>query len=313
MSTSSVTSSQERVLSDPETLIKLQLAAPSRIDVLRKITLCAGAIQPEKHGQLVATVLRLPWCEHDGLAAAVLDFVLALVGASPGFVGPCVDALVRTFRLPEKPTDGTPVLESVVQRVHETLKGVLRVCPLGVRCAARRPALRATLRSARRGAASAALPHARPRARPPDAALPPPPPPPTPLSLPRPRSNLYGAIKEHFPHRRLDLRVHVHFMRQLLDVLRHCLQIRARALHLLVERLVELDVQIAVQIRKLEEAADDDDTVFEARPPLSFDPPARRAPPTPPPISPHPAPRRTRARAPPSPRRWTWRTRARTS
>ena len=39
--------------------------------------------------------------------------------------------------------------------------------------------------------------------------------------------------------------------------------LRTRIVHLLVEQLVDLDVQIAQQLKALEEAADDDDTIFE--------------------------------------------------
>ena len=46
-------------------------------------------------------------------------------------------------------------------------------------------------------------------------------------------------------------------------MLEYCHAVRARVVHLLVERLVDLDVQIAQQLRALEEAADQDDTIFE--------------------------------------------------
>jgi len=76
-------------------------------------------------------------------------------------------------------------------------------------------------------------------------------------------NHLYDSIKEHLPHRRHDLRVHVGFLRQVLLLLDYCHQVRPRVIHLLVERLAALDVQVAQQLRALEEAADADDTIFE--------------------------------------------------
>lgn len=81
----------------------------------------------------------------------------------------------------------------------------------------------------------------------------------TPLAL----SNLFHAVKEQLPHRRHELSVHVGFLQQLLQMLGYCHPLRARVVHLLVERLVDLDVQIAQQLKALEEAADADETIFE--------------------------------------------------
>ena len=81
----------------------------------------------------------------------------------------------------------------------------------------------------------------------------------TPLAV----SNLFHAVKEHLPHRRRDLYLHVGFYHELLSMLDYCYPLRARVLHLLVERLVDLDVQIARQEQALEEAAENDETIFE--------------------------------------------------
>jgi len=75
--------------------------------------------------------------------------------------------------------------------------------------------------------------------------------------------HLYSSIKEHLPHRRFDLHVHVGFLRPTLQLLEYCHALRPRVLHLLVERLVELDAHVAQQLRALEEARDADDTIFQ--------------------------------------------------
>ena len=75
--------------------------------------------------------------------------------------------------------------------------------------------------------------------------------------------HLYSSIKDHLPHRRLDLHVHVGFLRPTLQLLEYCHALRPRVLHLLVERLVDLDAHVAQQLRALEEARDAEDTIFQ--------------------------------------------------
>ena len=214
MDISDLSFSRQQLASDPN-LIERQIAAcdgnDSRIQAVRRLIMVGvRAIQPALHASLVDTVLKLPWRESQGLCESVLDFCLELVSAVPAFNKPVIMALVAAWlpaagqnnKMPEPSEDAT------LPRVHQCLRGILRVTPLAV-------------------------------------------------------SNLFHAVKEHLPHRRRDLYLHVGFYHELLSMLDYCYPLRARVLHLLVERLVDLDVQIARQEQALEEAAENDETIFE--------------------------------------------------
>lgn len=202
-------------LSQNPAAVAREIATWSSADAVSRLkAIGVRCIQPTVHGALIDTVLNLPWRRSDSLCAAVLDFSLELVSAVPSFNKVVIDSLVTSW-LPQKAaTDHAQAEElsaTTLARVHETLRGILRVTPLAI-------------------------------------------------------SNLFSAVKEHLPHRRRELSHHVGFLRELLEMLNYCYPLRSRVVHLLVERLVDLDVQIAMQIRALEEAADnedEDDTIFE--------------------------------------------------
>ncbi|KAL1523169.1 hypothetical protein AB1Y20_018124 [Prymnesium parvum] len=77
-------------------------------------------------------------------------------------------------------------------------------------------------------------------------------------------SHLYDAVKELFPHSRRNTKCHSHFLANTLKLLTYAPALRPRAIHLIIERFVDLDVQIALQQRLLEEAVEEDaDSIFE--------------------------------------------------
>ena len=118
--------------------VERQITAWASADAVRRLTaLGARSIQPEVHGSLVEAVLLLRWRESEALSTAVLEFALELVSAVPAFNKPVVNALVLAW-LPPKPEPGNklqPVPETTLPRVHETLRSILRVTPLAIRCA----------------------------------------------------------------------------------------------------------------------------------------------------------------------------------
>jgi hypothetical protein len=185
--------------------VERELSAAGTPEAIRRLAACASDLHPDMHNSLVDTVLRLPWRESATLGAAILAFALELVSAVPAFNKMVINALVASW-LPlaaAAPARGQKAAvveeaEGTVARVHDTLHGILRACPLGV-------------------------------------------------------TNLFQAVKEHMPHRRHEIAVHVNFVRQTIVMLDYCHALRARVVHLLVEGLVDLDVQIAQQLRALEE------------------------------------------------------------
>lgn len=67
-----------------------------------------------------------------------------------------------------------------------------------------------------------------------------------------------------FPHSRRNTKCHSHFLANTLKLLTYAPALRPRAIHLIIERFVDLDVQIALQQRLLEEAVEEDaDSIFE--------------------------------------------------
>lgn len=77
-------------------------------------------------------------------------------------------------------------------------------------------------------------------------------------------SHLQDAIKDHFPHSRRDVKCHHVFLGGVLKLLTYAPTLRPRMLHLIMERLVDLDVQITLQQRSLEEAVEEEaDAIFE--------------------------------------------------
>lgn len=78
------------------------------------------------------------------------------------------------------------------------------------------------------------------------------------------RSHLYDTIKEHFPHSRRDMQCQRLFLGNTLKLLSYAPMLRPRTVHLIVERLVDLDVQIELQQQRLEEVVEEDaDAIFE--------------------------------------------------
>lgn len=79
---------------------------------------------------------------------------------------------------------------------------------------------------------------------------------------------VFDALKAAFPHKRRDARAHVVYVRHCLAVLRYSPALLKRAVGLLVARMVELDVEIALQQRHLEEneeEEEEDEPIFEVR------------------------------------------------
>ena len=240
--------------------------------LLHAFSLCASTISAEMHFELVETVLQLPWREDAQLASAVCEFVQDLVTASASFLRACVSALIESFLVPEGMPEGdadasaaSATEEQVTQLVHTALQGILHACPLSIRCARPRRCTHSACparprRRSRRPALGCTTPadsHTRGRPHPDDILR----------SYPRPtrrRSHLHEAIKEHFPHARRDVRTHRCFLANTLKLLTYAPVLRPRTLHLVVERLVDLDVQITLQQRSLEEAVEEEaDAIFE--------------------------------------------------
>ncbi|EOD10016.1 hypothetical protein EMIHUDRAFT_452776 [Emiliania huxleyi CCMP1516] len=76
---------------------------------------------------------------------------------------------------------------------------------------------------------------------------------------------VFESLRTTFPHKRRDAHAHVTFLRHCLAVLRYSPALLKRVVGLLVARMVELDVEIALQQRHLEEAEgeEDDEPIFE--------------------------------------------------
>ena len=212
-------------------LRQLSAAEPAAaVQILQVLAQCASCVQPDMHARLVEVVLRLRWREDQTLAEATLGFVQELTSATPGFLRPCVDALVRSF-LPEEKRESprrsardhavamgsgaaaaasAPALPPawLAPRVHKALQGILRACPLAT-------------------------------------------------------TQLFACLKEHFPHRRRDLLCHREYLTHTLHAACYANAVLPRLMQMLVERLVELDVELTLQQRELEEGEAEDDEIFE--------------------------------------------------
>ena len=192
--------------------------------ILQALAQVASCVKLESHANLVEVALRQRWREDQVLGDATLSFVQEVVSASPGFLRPCLDALVCAF-LPEetreRKSSRSPAASSaaapsaaaapalwLAPRLHMALRGILRACPLGT-------------------------------------------------------SQLFQCIKEHFPHRRRDLNCHREYLTQTLEAASYATEVLPRLMPMLVERLVELDVELTLQQRELEEGDDGDDEIFE--------------------------------------------------
>lgn len=105
----------------------------------------ASCVKLESHANLVELALRQRWREDQVLGDATLSFVQEVVSASPGFLRPCLDALVCAF-LPEetreRKSSRSPAVSSspsvsampaawLAPRLHTALRGILKACPLG--------------------------------------------------------------------------------------------------------------------------------------------------------------------------------------
>ena len=179
-----------------------------------------------------------------------------VTSAAPGFLCPCVHALVRSF-LPEEESEERRSSQGHVKtaaeaaaappiampepwllpRVHKALHGILVACPLGTRCAqlpgtrcphhsslSRRDVQERKLLGLSRGEGGAgdhrivgSLALRRPRAS--------------------PRSQLFACLKEHFPHRRRDLQCHCMY-------LKHTLHAASYA-NAVLPRLVQLSLSMS--------------------------------------------------------------------
>lgn len=192
--------------------------------ILQALAQVASCVKLESHANLVEVALRQRWREDQVLGDATLSFVQEVVSASPGFLRPCLDALVCAF-LPEetreRKSSRSPAASSaaapsaaaapalwLAPRLHMALRGILRACPLGT-------------------------------------------------------SQLFQCIKDHFPHRRRDLNCHREYLTQTLEAASYATEVLPRLMPMLVERLVELDVELTLQQRELEEGDDGDDEIFE--------------------------------------------------
>jgi RNA polymerase I-specific transcription initiation factor RRN3 len=78
---------------------------------------------------------------------------------------------------------------------------------------------------------------------------------------------VFDSLKATFPHKRREAVAHVVYVRHCIAVLRYSPALMKRVVGLLIARMVELDVEIALQQRHLEDAAeeedDDDEPIFE--------------------------------------------------
>ena len=124
---------QRRIVSDPQS-VEHEVSNGSA-DFVHALAMSASVFRPEVHGAVVEAVLRLPWSDSEGLASAVLSFTIEVVSAVPAFVKPCVDALVLVFLPSEKvqADSKATVSAAVLQRSHDTLRDILRACPLSIR------------------------------------------------------------------------------------------------------------------------------------------------------------------------------------
>jgi RNA polymerase I-specific transcription initiation factor RRN3 len=197
------------------------------VQTLQALAQVASCVKIEAHAKLVEVALRQRWREDPELGDATLSFVQEVVSASPGFLRPCMDALVRAF-LPEEerqrkmsrgspaaaalssPAASAPALPApwLAPRLHLALQNMLRSCPLGT-------------------------------------------------------SQLFVCLKEHFPHRRRDIHCHREYLAQTLKAAVYAPEVLPRLMQMLVERLVELDVELTLQQRELEEGDAEDDEIFE--------------------------------------------------
>ena len=73
-------------------------AAAQTLQALAQVASC---VKLESHANLVEVALRQRWRDDQVLGDATLSFVQEVVSASPGFLRPCLDALVCAF-LPEE-------------------------------------------------------------------------------------------------------------------------------------------------------------------------------------------------------------------
>lgn len=78
---------------------------------------------------------------------------------------------------------------------------------------------------------------------------------------------VFESLKTTFPHKRREALAHAVYVRHCIAILRYSPALMKRVVGLLVARMVELDVEIALQQRHLEDAAeeedDDDEPIFE--------------------------------------------------
>jgi RNA polymerase I-specific transcription initiation factor RRN3 len=78
---------------------------------------------------------------------------------------------------------------------------------------------------------------------------------------------VFGSLKATFPHKRREAVAHAVYVRHCIAVLRYSPALMKRVVGLLVARMVELDVEIALQQRHLEDAAEEeedyDEPIFE--------------------------------------------------
>ena len=122
---------------DPDVVVREINTWASSEAVQRLKAIGVRCIDPVVHESVVDAVLGLPWRTSESLSTAVLDFALELVGAVPAFNKAIIDALITSW-LPASlaPGQAEPPAEQVeatLKRVHETLRGVLRVTPLAIR------------------------------------------------------------------------------------------------------------------------------------------------------------------------------------
>ena len=129
-------------------LRQLSASEPAAAQTLQALAQVASCVRLESHANLVEVALRQRWRDDQALGDATLSFVQEVVSASPGFLRPCLDALVCAF-LPEesreRKSSRSPAASSATSaavapgpwlapRLHVALRGILRACPLGTRC-----------------------------------------------------------------------------------------------------------------------------------------------------------------------------------
>lgn len=69
---------------------------------------------------------------------------------------------------------------------------------------------------------------------------------------------LFASLKNHFPHRRRDALCHTAYLEAALEVARYAPPLLAQIVQLIVERFVEIDVEITLQQKQIEDGADDE-------------------------------------------------------